>query len=113
MTKAQVIKYSLIGLFSIGGLLIVLTFIKNNRPGIDYKELVKAKDETIKAIQGQRDIYKELNEEKDRQISEHEKKDSILLIQAKQLKVIYEKIPVYINSLDRDGLRSAGERAVE
>ncbi len=103
----------ILGVLIIAVIIILITFVKKSKPGIDYKELIKAKDETIKAIENQRDIYKGLIAEKDLQIEQHFKNDSLLLEKSKQIQIRYDKIPVYINSLDREGLRAAGERAAQ
>lgn len=109
MTKNDIIKYSIFGVLGIAVIILLISLFTSYRDrGNDYyKDLIKAKDETIKAIQEQRDIYKEVNERTNQILVEHEKKDSILYQQSKQLVIRYEKIPVYINSLDRDGLRAA------
>lgn len=109
MTKAEKIKYAVLGLLAVAviGLAVSLFTSYRNKDNDNYKELIKAKDETIKAIQEQRDIYKQLNAEKDLQIEQHFKNDSILMVRSRQLNVKYEKIPVYINSLDRENLRTA------
>lgn len=109
MTKQQIIKYSILGMIAIAAIILMISLLTSYRNKGDdhYNELIKAKDETIKAIQEQRDIYKQLNAEKDERIEQHFKNDSILITQSKQLNIKYEKIPVYINSLDRENLRSA------
>lgn len=100
------IKYIIIGICVVALLISLFTAFRNKVNG-DYKELIKSKDETIKAIEGQRDIYKQVIAEKNRELEQHFKNDSILAKQSKQLTVKYEKIPVYINSLDREGIRNA------
>lgn len=109
MKKTDIIKYSIFTVIGIAIIILVISLITSykNKSDDSYKELIKAKDETIKAIQEQRDILKQLNEEKDLQIEQHFKNDSILMARSKQLNVKYEKIPVYINSLDRENLRAA------
>lgn len=106
MTKQEIIKYSLIGLFAIGGLLILLTFFKRNNNGIDYKELLKAKDETIQAVTRERDVYRQW---KDDAINELQKKDSVLQLKIKTNTMRYEKIPVTVSNYSDDELRSAVE----
>lgn len=56
----------------VAGLLILL-FTRNNN-----NDLIKAKDETIKAIQRERDAYIEMRDKESENIAEHRKKDSIL-----------------------------------
>src|SRR5205809_8073299 len=100
MTKQEIIKYSVFGVIGIA--VIILSISLNtafkNKGDDHYKELIKAKDETIKAIEGQREIYKQVIEEKNLELAQHFKNDSILATQSKQLSIKYEKIPVYINS---------------
>jgi hypothetical protein len=66
-------------------------------------QIVKAKDETIQAIIRERDTYREW---KDAAIAELQRKDSALQVKYQSTIIKYEKIPVYINSLNKDGLRS-------
>lgn len=115
MTKAEIIKYTIVGVIVISAIVLFVSLITSYKKRADesYKRELDAKDETIMVIREQRDIYRQLKEERDRQIEQHFKNDSILLVRSKQLNIKYEKIPVYINSLDRDELRAAGERAVQ
>jgi len=108
MDKATKIKYAVLALLAIAVLILGISLITafKNKGDNHYKELIKAKDETIKAIQEQRDVYKQVIEEKNSQLAQHYRNDSILMVQSKQLTIKYEKIPVYINSLDREGLRT-------
>lgn len=116
MNKAQIIKYSLIGLFALGGLLIVLTFFKKNNTGIDYKELIKAKDETIKAEKDKQAIYEDRIDDLKTFIDDHKRNDSILVTQItankqtlKQVDERIKNIPAHILSIagSNDSLRVA------
>lgn len=109
MDKATKIKYAVLALLAISVLVLgisMITAFKNKGNGDYYKELIQAKDETIKAVQVQRDIYKEVIEDKNRELGQHFKNDSILATQSKRLTIKYESIPNNINSLDREGLRA-------
>lgn len=69
-------------------------------------ELIKAKDETIKAVTSERDVYRKW---KDDEVREGQKKDSLLQLRYKTNTIRYEKIPVIISNLSDDELRSAVE----
>lgn len=116
MNKAQIIKYILIGLFAIGGLFVVLTFFKKNNTGIDYKELIKAKDETIKAEHDKQAIYEDRIDDLKTFIDDHKRNDSLLITQIttnkqtlKQVDDKIKNIPARILSLagNNDSLRVA------
>lgn len=116
MTKAQIIKYSLVGLFALGGLLLVLTFFKKDNTGIDYKDLIKAKDETIKAEKDKQAIYEDRIDDLKTFIDDHKRNDSILVTQIttnkqtlKQVDERIKNIPARINALadDNAALRRA------
>lgn len=89
----------------IGAIFLIATLFSSVRTQRDAYELVrKYQDEKIADIVKDRDYERA---EKDKVIAENERLDSILRLQVKQTIVKYEKVPVIINSLDRDGLRSA------
>jgi len=97
----------------IGGILVfaavIIAFTFLSRPsssGIDYKELIKAKDETIQAVIRERDVYRQW---KDDAINELNKKDSVLQLKIKTNTVRYEKIPVTVSNLSDEELRRAVE----
>lgn len=106
MTKAQIIKYSILGVFVLGGLFILFTFINKKKSGVDYKELIKAKDETIQAVIRERDTFRQW---KDDAINELKEKDSLLQLKIKTNTVRYEKIPVTVSNLSDEELRRAVE----
>ncbi len=90
---------------------VVATFVvtllsKKNKPDDNYELLIKAKDDLIQ-------VYKEHTEAQrvdiDRQNAQLMEKDSLLQIKEKTIIREYKNIPVYINSLDKDKLRSAIE----
>lgn len=115
MTKSEIIKYSIITLGTVAGIILLVslfTAYKNKSDG-SWKEVIKAKDETIKEIRVQRDIYKDRIVEIGEELQQHFKNDSLLATQSKRLTIKYESIPNNINSLDREGLRAAGERAAQ
>lgn len=119
MTRADKIKYAVIaGLVLIVVLLLVSLFSgKGSTDNSTYKELIKAKDETIKAIQGERDAYILLTQEKDKSIAVSERKDSVLLqtIINNQAKYTanekrYQNIPFVVSNWSKDSLRLAISR---
>ena len=87
-------------------IIVALTFLSRSKQGIDYKELLKAKDETIQAVIRERDTYRQW---KDDAINELHKKDSVLQLKVKTNTVRYEKIPVTVSNYSDDELRSAVE----
>lgn len=94
------------GVLLFGAVIIFFTFIGKRKDGIDYKELIKAKDETIQAVIRERDTYRQW---KDDAIQELQTKDSLLQLKVKTNTVRYEKIPVMVGNLSDDELRSAVE----
>lgn len=74
------------GILVFAAIVIALTFFFRPQSGIDYKELIEAKDETIRVLQAQRPIYERQIEELRNMISDHKKKDSLLVIQINQTK---------------------------
>lgn len=112
MTKQEIIKYSVFGVIAIAVIILCISLFTayRNRGSDAYKELIKAKDETIQAVTRERDTERRL---KDEAINELNKKDSLLQLKYKTNTVKYEKISSNINSLDREGLRAAGERAAD
>lgn len=108
MTKQEIIKYSILGVIAIAAVILVISLLTSYRDKGDdhYKELVKAKDETIQAVIRERDTYRQW---KDDAIDELHKKDSVLQLKIKTNTVRYEKIPVTVGNLSDDELRSAVE----
>lgn len=95
------------GILAFAVIIIAVTFLFSNRQsGIDYKELLKAKDETIQAVIRERDTYRQW---KDDAINELKEKDSLLQVKIKTNTVRYEKIPVTVGNLSDEELRSAVE----
>lgn len=68
-----------IGVLALAGIIIFFTFFNNKRSRIDYKDLIDAKDETIKVLQQQRPIFEKHIEELKSVIEDHQKTDSILV----------------------------------
>jgi len=106
LTKHNVIVGLIIIVIIISAIFVIGFFTRARTKGIDYQELLKAKDETIKVYQEERDMLLKERTKDSIELSDHYKKDSILEVQSKQIQIKYEKIPVYINSLDREGLRA-------
>lgn len=69
----------LIAALIIAGLIILFSFLNKNRAGIDYKELIKAKDETINVLKEQRTIYESQIDDMKVFIEDRRKADSILI----------------------------------
>lgn len=122
MTQAQKIKYALIAVFALGGLFILFTFINKQKSGIDYKELINAKDETIKVLQDQRPIFEQHIEELKGFIDDHRRNDSLLATQIttnkqtiKQVDDKIKNIPARIAAIadNNDSLRHAIKVAAE
>jgi len=81
MTKTEIIKYSVIGLIAISLIAIsisMLTAFRNKGDNSSYKDVVAAKDESIKILKEQRDMYLPVIEQLNKSIDAHEKKDSVL-----------------------------------
>lgn len=72
-----------------------------------YQQIIKSKDETIQAIQRERDTFREW---KDSAISELNKRNDQLSKDYSKTIILHDKIPVYINALGNDSLRAAAER---
>ena len=71
------------------------------------KELISAKDETIRAIERERDIYRAW---KDSTVSALNSRNNQLEKEYTKSTIKYEKIPIIINAYSRDSLRAAIER---
>jgi len=94
------------GILVFAAIIIAFTFLSRPKTGIDYKELIKAKDETIQAVIRERDVYRQWKEDA---IQELHEKDSVLQIKVKTNTIRYEKIPVTVSNLSDDELRRAVE----
>lgn len=88
----------------IAGVLIYGLF--NNKSDSRYLDTIKAQDETIKAVQAERDTYRQW---KDDEVREGQKKDSLLRLKYKSNTIVYEKIPVIVGNYSDDELRRAVE----
>lgn len=108
MTKQEIIKYSILGVIAIAAIILVISLLTSYRDKGDdsYKELIRAKDETIQAVARERDTYRQW---KDDAIQELQTKDSLLQIKVKTNTVRYEKIPVTVGNYSDDELRRAVE----
>lgn len=93
----------LIILVVIAGILIYGLFNKKQDSSL---ELIKSKDETIKAVTSERDVYRKW---KDDEVKEGQKKDSLLQLRYKTNTIRYEKIPVIVGNFSDDELRRAVE----
>lgn len=93
-----------------GALVLIVVYLVSswfiNTSDTHYLNVIKAKDETIKAITSERDKEREL---KDYVISELHKKDSLLQTRYKTNTIIYEKIPVTVANYSDDELKRAVE----
>lgn len=106
MTPAKQRIVIIIGILVLAGIIIMFTFLYRKTDSFDYKEIIKAKDETIQAVIREREVYRQW---KDEAINELNKKDSLLQIKVKTNTVRYEKIPVTVGNLSDEELRSAVE----
>lgn len=104
------------GVMAAAILILVITFFKRNRGGIDYKELIKAKDEQIELIKEHNRHYEQDNKRLEDEIVAHKKQDSILIGQLtnnrQNIKSIDDKIkniPVRIAAIatNDDSIRAA------
>ena len=94
------------GILVFAAIIIAITFLSRPKTGIDYKELLKAKDEVIQSVIRERDVYRQW---KDDAINELQKKDSVLQLKIKTNTVRYEKIPVTVSNYSDDELKRAVE----
>ncbi|HEX7906223.1 MAG TPA: hypothetical protein VF487_20255 [Chitinophagaceae bacterium] len=107
-TKTK-IRYGIIAFGIISVMLIVFALfnILKKRDDTMFKELIAAHDREVKAIQGQRDIFLQMNREKDQLIIEFKRNDSLLAISQQKIKIVYEKVPGTVRNYNNDELRSA------
>jgi len=95
------------GLFFVAAVIIctflVTLFTKKNQPD-NIDELIKAKQEIIEGVIRERDMFRAWKDEKNLAL---QKKDSVFIHTYKTNTIRYESIPVYINNLGNDSLRSA------
>jgi hypothetical protein len=117
MTRPDKIKYGLIAVLSLIVILLLVKVFRGGGAGDVDKELqmtmqvVRAKDETIKAVQRERDAYVLMNAEKDKSIVAHEQIDSVLrqaLIDNQKKYQVNEKksadVVKHVSDLDHDAL---------
>jgi hypothetical protein len=107
MKRTEIIKYSIIAVLGIAVIVLLISLFTKKKSDDNYKEVIKAKDETIKAIQRERDAYIEIK-------AEYKKQDSllqlILLENKNKLKANDKKlkdIPVTVTNLSKEELRRA------
>lgn len=101
----------------IAAVIIFFTFFNRKKTGIDYQDLIKAKDETIRVLQEQRPIFERQIEEMKVVIADHKRKDSLLIIQINSTKQSIrnvderlKNIPARIDALGND--KNAIRRAI-
>jgi hypothetical protein len=117
VTRADKIKDGLIIALALIVILLLIKVLKGSGAGDVDKdlektmELVRAKDETIKAVQRERDAYILMNQEKDKSIAAHEQIDSVLrqaLIDNQKKYQVNEKksadVVKHVSDLDHDAL---------
>jgi hypothetical protein len=117
VTRADKIKYGLIIALVLIVILLLIKVLRGSGAGDVDKdlertmELVRAKDETIKAVQRERDAYILMNGEKDKSIAAHEQRDSVLLqtlVNNQQKYQVNEKkstdVVKHVNDLDHGAL---------
>lgn len=89
-------------------ILLVSMFRRGPATAPEYKQRLADKDSLIVSIGRERDGERAA---KDDALQQLRSADSMLQVRYSNTKIIYEKIPVYIRSLNKDSLRAAGERA--
>lgn len=101
MTKPEIIKYSIIGAVGILLIILIVTLFRATNKTDDslYKELIAAKDETIKAKDEL--IAEKLNQniELDKTISELKARDSVLTERYLQNQIIYKKLDAQLKNI--------------
>lgn len=108
MTKQEIIKYSIIAVIitAVIALSISLFTAYRAKDNQYYKDIMKAKDETIQAVIRERDTYRQW---KDDAINELQQKDSLLQLKIKTNTVKYEKVAGTVANYSDDELRRAVE----
>lgn len=92
----------LIGVAAVVGVLVIIQLVTIFRPRKEVstnEAVIKAKDETIKAIQGEREAYKIMANDKANTINMLQQKDSVLIVQLSKTQPIYKRIDEKINSI--------------
>lgn len=116
MTKQEIKQYSIIGVIALTVIILVISLFTSYRKRGDdsYKEVIKAKDETIKVLQDQRPIFEKHIEELKVVIAERKRNDSLLIVQInstkqsiRQVDDKLKNIPARINRVadNNDSLR--------
>lgn len=94
------------GVLLLAAVIVFFTFIGKRKDSDVWKEIIKAKDETIEAERRGRETERQW---KEYAIQELRTKDSLLQVKIKTNIVRYEKIPVIVGNLSDEELRSAVE----
>jgi len=107
MNKATKFYLITIGVFIVIIIMVIIALFSRSKPVKDISDVIKVKDELIQVYAKQREEDRLKIDDLNQQL---QIKDSLL--QTKEKTIIREinKIPVYINSLNKDSLRAAGER---
>jgi hypothetical protein len=79
MKNISLLKWGMLAAVAIAVLAIFFSFFNKKKGGVDYKELIKAKDETIKVLQDQRPFYEDIILLLNEFIEHHQRQDSILV----------------------------------
>lgn len=96
-----------IGLLGVIAFVLVLTYLRKPKIANDHTAEIAAKDETIKAVIREREIFREW---KDSAVAAANQKETQLVKEYRTTTIKYETIPVYYNIVGRDTLRAAAER---
>jgi len=111
ITKSQIVTWSLLAIVAIIGIILLIRIFKGSSTDSQYLETIKAQQETIKAIQGERDALNLVDAEKDKSIAAHNKVDSLLLQTLNNNQQKYKAndkkgtdITKHVNDLDHESL---------
>ena len=82
MLNREKIKYVLLSVAAVACIVVMVSLVMagRNKSNVSYREVIEAKDETIKLLKEQRDMYVPVIEKLEASIIEHEKQDSLLNI---------------------------------
>jgi hypothetical protein len=95
--KKIIVILSVVTIISI--VILLITLFKGSRPVTDHSEVIAAKDETIKAIAGERDAWRTAKEEQKIVFQQQFARDSVLALHYLNNQKIYTQIDEKINSI--------------
>lgn len=110
MTRAQIIKYGVIALASIAGIVLLVTVFKPKQ-ATDNKYFDLLLQEKDKSIQREREYRVEIIKMYDEVIADSRRKDSLLAIKSKVNTIRYEAVSPTVDAIpDNDLQRSILQR---